>query len=84
MLRKKDVEVVFESVRPVTAEVDEVKMTLVMSNLGHNIFQELLIQFRRHLLLHQQGIRQHLHGSQRSLQLMGYIGNKISWIPWIF
>ena len=31
--RKKDVEVVFESVRPVTAEVDEVKMTLVMSIL---------------------------------------------------
>lgn len=34
--RKKDVEVVFESVRPVTAEVDEVKMTLVMSNLVEN------------------------------------------------
>jgi len=34
--RKKDVEVVFESVRPVTAEIDEVKMTLVMSNLVEN------------------------------------------------
>ena len=31
--RKKDVEVVFESVRPVVAEVDEVKMTLIMTNL---------------------------------------------------
>ena len=29
--RKKDVEVVFESVRPVVAEVDEVKMTLIMT-----------------------------------------------------
>ena len=28
--RKRDVEVVFESIRPVTAEVDEVKMTLIM------------------------------------------------------
>ncbi len=36
LARKKDVEVVFESVRPVTAEVDEVKMTLVMSNLVEN------------------------------------------------
>lgn len=34
--RKKDVEVVFESVRPVVAEVDEVKMTLAMSNLVEN------------------------------------------------
>lgn len=34
--RKKDVEVVFESLRPVIAEVDEVKMTLVMSNLVEN------------------------------------------------
>lgn len=34
--RKKDVEVIFESVRPVVAEVDEVKMTLVMSNLVEN------------------------------------------------
>lgn len=34
--RKKDVEVVFESVRPVTAEVDEVKMSLVMTNLVEN------------------------------------------------
>lgn len=34
--RKKDVEVVFESVRPVVAEIDEVKMTLVMSNLVEN------------------------------------------------
>lgn len=36
LARKKDVEVVFESVRSVTAEVDEVKMTLVMSNLVEN------------------------------------------------
>ncbi len=34
--RKKDVEVVFESVRPVVAEVDEVKMTLIMTNLVDN------------------------------------------------
>lgn len=34
--RKKDVEVVFESVRPVAAEVDEVKMTLAMTNLVEN------------------------------------------------
>ena len=34
--RKKDVEVVFESIRPVSAEVDEVKMTLIMSNLVEN------------------------------------------------
>ena len=34
--RKKDVEVVFESVRDVMAEVDEVKMTLVVSNLVEN------------------------------------------------
>ena len=34
--RKLDVEVVFESVRPVVAEVDEVKMTLIMSNLVEN------------------------------------------------
>ena len=34
--RKKDVEVVFESVRPVAAEVDEVKMTLIMTNLVEN------------------------------------------------
>ena len=34
--RKKDVEVVFESMRPVTAEVDEVKLTLVMTNLVEN------------------------------------------------
>lgn len=34
--RKKDVEVVFESIRPVVAEVDEVKMTLIMSNLVEN------------------------------------------------
>jgi len=34
--RKKDVELVFESMRPVVAEVDEVKMTLVMSNLVEN------------------------------------------------
>ncbi|MCM1213176.1 MAG: cell wall metabolism sensor histidine kinase WalK [Lachnospiraceae bacterium] len=34
--RKKDVEVVFESMRPVVAEVDEVKITLVMTNLVEN------------------------------------------------
>ena len=34
--RKKDVELVFESVRPVAAEVDEVKMTLIMTNLVEN------------------------------------------------
>ena len=34
--RKKDVEMVFESMRPVVAEVDEVKMTLVMTNLVEN------------------------------------------------
>lgn len=34
--RKQDVEVVFESVRPVTAEIDEVKFTLAISNLVEN------------------------------------------------
>lgn len=34
--RKKDVEVVFESIRPVVAEVDEVKLTLIMTNLVEN------------------------------------------------
>ena len=34
--RKKDIEVTFESNRPVTAEVDEVKMTLIMTNLVEN------------------------------------------------
>lgn len=34
--RKMNVEVVFESIRPVVAEVDEVKMTLIMSNLVEN------------------------------------------------
>lgn len=36
LARKKDVEVVFESMRPVTAEVDEVKLTLIMTNLVEN------------------------------------------------
>ena len=36
LARKKDVELVFESMRPVTAEVDEVKMSLVMTNLVEN------------------------------------------------
>ena len=36
LARKKDVEVVFESMRPVTAEVDEVKMTLIITNLVEN------------------------------------------------
>lgn len=36
LARKKDVEVVFESVRPVVAEVDEVKITLIMTNLVEN------------------------------------------------
>lgn len=34
--RKKDVEIVYESMRPVIAEVDEVKLTLVMTNLVEN------------------------------------------------
>lgn len=34
--RKQDIELVFESARPVIAEVDEVKMTLIMSNLVEN------------------------------------------------
>ena len=34
--RKRDIELVFESIRPVVAEVDEVKMTLIMSNLVDN------------------------------------------------
>ncbi|MBQ6888332.1 MAG: two-component sensor histidine kinase [Lachnospiraceae bacterium] len=34
--RKRDIEVVFESIRQVTAEVDEVKMTLVITNLVEN------------------------------------------------
>ncbi|MCM1212585.1 MAG: cell wall metabolism sensor histidine kinase WalK [Blautia sp.] len=33
---KKDVELVYESIRPVTAEVDEVKITLVITNLVEN------------------------------------------------
>lgn len=36
LARKKDVEVVFESMRSVVAEVDEVKMTLIMTNLVEN------------------------------------------------
>lgn len=34
--RKRDVEVIFESKRPVTAEVDEVKLTLIITNLVEN------------------------------------------------
>lgn len=34
--RKKDVEVVFESLRPVMADVDEVKLSLIMTNLVEN------------------------------------------------
>lgn len=34
--RKREVEVVFESMRPVVAEVDEVKMSLIMTNLVEN------------------------------------------------
>lgn len=34
--RKRDVEVVFESIRPVTAEVDEVKMSQIFTNLVEN------------------------------------------------
>lgn len=34
--QKRDVELVYESVRPVTAAVDEVKLTLVISNLVEN------------------------------------------------
>lgn len=33
---KKDIELVYESIRPVVAEVDEVKITLVISNLVEN------------------------------------------------
>lgn len=36
LARKKDIEIVFESIRPVTAEVDEVKMSLIISNLVEN------------------------------------------------
>ncbi len=36
LARKRDIEVVFESLRPVTAEVDEVKITLVLTNLVEN------------------------------------------------
>ena len=34
--RKRDVEVVFESIRPVTAEVDEVKVSQIFTNLVEN------------------------------------------------
>lgn len=34
--RKRDIEVVFESIRPVTAEIDEVKITLALTNLVEN------------------------------------------------
>lgn len=34
--RKKEIEIIFESIRPVTAEVDEVKLTLALSNLVEN------------------------------------------------
>lgn len=34
--RKREIEVVYESARPVTAEVDEVKLTLALSNLVEN------------------------------------------------
>ena len=34
--RKQNIELVYESIRPVVAEVDEVKMTLIMSNLVEN------------------------------------------------
>ena len=34
--RKRDVEVVFESIRPVVAEIDDVKMTLAITNLVEN------------------------------------------------
>jgi signal transduction histidine kinase len=36
LARKKNVEVVFESIRSVIAEVDEVKMTLIITNLVDN------------------------------------------------
>lgn len=36
LARKKEVEVIFESNRPVVAEVDEVKMSLIMTNLVEN------------------------------------------------
>ena len=34
--RRKEIEIIFESIRPVTAEVDEVKLTLALSNLVEN------------------------------------------------
>lgn len=34
--RKRDVEITFESIRPVTAEIDEVKMSLAFTNLVEN------------------------------------------------
>ena len=34
--RKKEVEIIYESIRPVVAEVDEVKLTLALSNLVEN------------------------------------------------
>jgi len=34
--RRQEVEIIYESVRPVTAEVDEVKLTLALSNLVEN------------------------------------------------
>ena len=34
--QKKEIEIIFESIRPVTAEVDEVKLTLALSNLVEN------------------------------------------------
>lgn len=36
LARKKDIELVFESLRPVVAEVDEVKLTIILTNLVEN------------------------------------------------
>ena len=45
-------------------------------NLFGDVFHKFLIQLYRHLFLEQKGIRQYLHGRQRRLQLMGYVGYK--------
>lgn len=49
--RKRDVEIVFESTRPVTAEVDEVKVTLILTNLVENAIKYNREQGRVKVLL---------------------------------
>ena len=41
-----------------------------------NVLHEFLVKRKRGILLLHEGIREHLHGGQRRLQLVGYIGNK--------